>query len=281
MYIHQLPNEIKETIFLKVYERQCYTMVVTNKLIRTLFEMLWAYTNPLARSVVWKWLVWFVHDSLYPEALTWKKDEVYVRFREWIRKSYETLYGTREGLAILPSSPLKLTIKWYNIEKKINRQLRIFLKRKNRDQVETHILSIHGCAGMVHYIKRRKLILDFRQRFPRPFFMGKECDECGVEDGLITYPCKHTICTSCFTKKVRTFSRQCLVCFKMECLRNSACGTLKQKGWNHYVRKHCPNFKDYKKCARCRYYRPSKDIIQTNLCENCYSLAVNAVWKRD
>ncbi len=278
MYIHQLSNASKETIFLKVYERQCYVKIMSNGLMRSLFDMLWLYTNPLARSIVWKWLVWVVHRSLYPEAITWRKDEVYVRFREWIRKSYNELYQRMDPSS--PSdpsqdSPLNLDVKWYNIEKEINRGLRTFLKRKNRDQVENHILSIHEdtrclSATFLDQRKRRQIILDFRACFPRPFFRKQECDECGLKDALITYPCKHIICTSCFTEKTKRFSVVCTVCRDMERRDSSSYGTLRQKGWNHYVRKHCPHFEDYKKCVRCRYYRISKDIVQTNICENCY-----------
>lgn len=276
MEIYELPNEVKEKIFLQVYERQCFDVLIEGENpTRKLIEMLWSYKNTLARSIVWKWIVWWCYRTLLPENIEIVKDHIYARFRKMILRSYINLYG-KTG-APLFTNPLtiqaskgKTEERWYHIEPEINTFLKTFMNIKNKEQIEKRVLRFHEGTGGLNNQEKNLLIMSFCKRFPSSF-LPELCCRCGKEPNsfrhIITYPCQHKICRKCFLLYVAHNERRCLA-YDIE--KGKLCeGELKQKGWNYYLMKHCPHKEDYQKCKKCGYFRHLKDM-SIYLCSYCY-----------
>jgi len=276
MEIYHLPNEVKEKIFIEVYERQCFDAVIEGNPSRKLIEMLWGYRNDLARSIIWKWLVWWCHRTLLPENIEFIQDHVYERFRKMILKSYNNLYG--EFTIIKSANPLEIQrkgeinpLRWYHIENEINNYLKSFMNLRNKRQIENHIIRYHEGTGGLYPIDKTKLIFSFCKKFPRSY-LPSLCYICGKEPDfhkdIITYPCKHKICKDCFLGFVSKFDRSCHVYnpeTKEICSRE-----LKQKGWNYYVLKHIEYNQDYQKCKRCHFIQQIHEFYN-GYCGRCYS----------
>ena len=267
MKIYELPNEIKEKILLEVYERQCYDVVISGDPTRKLIEMLWVYKNDMARSIVWKWLVWWCHRTLLPENMEFIKDHIYERFRKMIQRSYNNLFVEKNE-----SFPhVNELCQWYHIEPEINTFLKTFMNSKNKKQIEKHILRFHEGTGGQSFHEKNILISSFCNKFTRSF-LPELCRICGKDPpsskDVVTYPCKHKICKNCFLFLVSTFDRSCHI-YNLE--KKQVCnGELKQKGWNYYLLKHYQHKKDYIKCKRCGYYKDFtyfKD--STRFCHDC------------
>lgn len=239
MYIHDLPNETKERIFEEVYEHQCYEVVMLQKPMSTFFHMLWSYDNPLARCIIWKWLIWYTQPVLYPENIRWIKSTVYDDFYKFVHKAYNLMYKDENA------NPLTISKYWYNIEKLIPPRLKARLKKQNIPQIVKDILSIHQRrAPELDATQKQQLIRDLRDRFPQPSFIQPCCDWCGLGDGVITYPCKHRCCVQCFESKVNQDHYRCDV---VGCDR-----PLERKGWNYYILKYLKHI-NLSKCTTCSW----------------------------
>lgn len=282
MEIYDFPNEIQEKIFLRVYERQCFDIIITGENPSTkLVELLWSYKNNLARSIIWKWIVWWFQRSLLPPSLEIVQNHIYDRFRKMIHRSYNNLYGI-VGATIF-KNPLTLTVRkpkdksqsrslplrWYHIEPEIYSFLKTFMNIKNKEQIEKHILRFHNGTGGLNSQEKNLLIVSFCNSFPSRF-LPELCSRCGKEpcsfDHIITYPCKHKVCRTCFLSRV---SEDDVRCYSYDREKSKICeGELKQKGWNYYLMKHCANKNDYRKCKSCGYYR-HLTYISGSICAYC------------
>jgi len=237
MYIHNLPNEIKELIFKEVYEHQCYEVVMSHKPMSTFFHMLWFYNNPLARCIIWKWLIWYTQPILYPENVRWIKSQVYDDVYKFVHKAHQLMYGDKN------TNPLAIDKEWYNIEKFIPPRLKARLKRQNISQITKEILLLHqGKSPEINNAQKQQLIRNLRDYFSHSSFIQMCCDWCGLGDGIITYPCKHRCCIRCFESKVY---RHCEVCDIVGCSVR-----LKRKGWNYYISKYLKHI-NLSRCRNC------------------------------
>jgi len=279
MEIFELPNEVKEKIFIRVYERQCFDVVIEGNSTRKLIEMLWSYNNDLARAIVWKWLVWWCYRTLLPENIEFIRDHIYERFRKMIAKSYKNLY---EDSGIDSVNPLEVQrkmeesvemkpLRWYSIEPEINNYLKTFLHSRNKRQIEKHILRYHEGTNGIGPVGKTTLIFSFCNKFPRSF-LPSLCFLCGKEPpshkDIITYPCKHKICKNCFLDFVSKFERSCHI---YDSETKQICGQeLRQKGWNYYLLKHVKYKDDYQKCRRCHFIQKIYGFYD-GYCGSCYS----------
>jgi len=268
MEIYDFPSELQEKIFLRVYERQCFDIIIATENPSTkLVELLWSYKNNLARSIIWKWIVWWFQRSLLPPSLEIVQDHIYNRFRKMIHCSYINLYGIADGDIF--NNPLTLTdrksedktqsplpLRWYHIEPEIYTFLKTFMNIKNKEQIEKHILRVHKGMGGLNREEKILLITCFCDRFPSRF-LPELCSCCGKQpnsfDHIITYPCKHKVCRTCFFSRV---SENDTRCYSYDIETSRLCeGKIKQKGWNYYLLNRCANKNDYQKCKSCGYYR--------------------------
>lgn len=269
MHICFLANELKELILVEVYERQCFEVVMSDKPFRTIYDMLWSYKNDMARGIILKWLVWFSYSVMHLPWTCPSTTTAYKSFYDLIKNAFDKICSKETKHDIFDNKALK----WYEIENKLPRKLKVLLKVRNKRYIESNVLSLHNKTigfgrDPPSFNRRRLLILYIRRNFgslPNEI----KCDICGLYEAQITYPCKHKLCKNCFTSNVDQNIKICEV--NDENKDYLYCRSLlKAKGWNYYIQQHYPRKDILKFCKRCKCLCIAKFFHTNNECKNCH-----------